>query len=557
MPFISQQQLLFLLRSAESEEARALVTQLMQTAPEPTLAEALATRADALSAEQAAIALEAVQRMFWRSAMGVLTLRLPSSGGVILSANPALSGLLELPPDALRGVALTTLLEIEEEELLRSAHEAIKGSVSLKLRTRAAPQRWLECELHAVMESAQLAGAALVARDITQQIEAAKQLTDEQRFVQVLQDSAPIAMCVTDEAGIYKTVNRAYCELYGYTEEELIGQPATIMVEEHERPRVYQAYKDFFAGRAPLALQQDWVVLRRDKSKRQIKLSNAMLELDDGRRYMVSNIVDVTEQRRGEELRTKLDARLAQSQKLESLGLLAGGIAHDFNNMITGILANAMFLRKSIKPNAEQYDALDDLEHTARRAASLIQTLTDYAGPRAATQSEQELGELVLDTLRLLRSSRSEVELLYHRPHGPLHVMMSASQLQQVILNLLINAIEASETCQSSVVSVSVEHRHVEELLLVDAITANPIEPGDYAVIVVQDWGVGISAEQQRVIFDPFFTTKAAGRGLGLASATSIIRAHSGAMLLQSMPGIGTRFELLLPIFSVRLYVNE
>lgn len=256
---------------------------------------------------------------------------------------------------------------------------------------------------------------------------------------------------------------------------------------------------------------------------------------------------EIQRRREAEADRKRLEAQFLQAQKLESLGVLAGGIAHDFNNILTGIIGYCDLARLELTPTSDAATYLDEAVNGARQAAELTQQLLAYSGKGKFVVSPTRLSELVSSTLRLLEVSISKqcvlrLDLMADQPA----CMADASQMRQVIMNLIINASDAIGE-RSGVIAVSTGAVWCDADYLVTGFGANDLPEGLYVTLEVSDTGIGMSAETQARIFDPFYSTKFTGRGLGLAAVMGIVRGHGGAIRVYSELGRGTTFKLLFP----------
>ncbi|MCC7363097.1 MAG: PAS domain S-box protein [Dehalococcoidia bacterium] len=250
--------------------------------------------------------------------------------------------------------------------------------------------------------------------------------------------------------------------------------------------------------------------------------------------------LDVTEQRRAE-------SSLLHAQKVESLAVLAGGMAHDFNNILTAILGNASIARALLPPGSPATELLDEVEHSGRRAADLAQQMLAYAGKAAAAITRVSLNELVRDTVQLLRVSMgAHLHISVALDADLPLVVADATQVRQVVMNLLINASDAIGSEPGSI-RVSTGRQMVSRKYLNACQLGDTAEPGPCVFIEVADTGPGMDESTRQRIFEPFFTTKFTGRGLGLAAVLGICRTHRGAIRLTTSPGTGTRFRVLLP----------
>ena len=249
---------------------------------------------------------------------------------------------------------------------------------------------------------------------------------------------------------------------------------------------------------------------------------------------------DVTERKR-------IESKLLEAQKLESLGVLAGGIAHDFNNLLTGILGNASVARMEVPPTSSAHSCLDQIEQAAERAADLCKQMLAYSGKGRFFVQRLDLSATVKSTADLIRLSISKSAVLKFSLANDLPAITAdATQIRQIIMNLVINASDAIGE-KSGVINVSTGAVHADHAYLSEAHLAPNLPEGDYVFLEVSDNGSGMSPETKKKIFDPFFTTKFTGRGLGLAAVLGIVRGHQGALKVYSEVGQGTTFKLLLP----------
>ncbi len=258
-------------------------------------------------------------------------------------------------------------------------------------------------------------------------------------------------------------------------------------------------------------------------------------------------IRDITERKQAEAERLEMERNILETQKLESLGVLAGGIAHDFNNLLTGVLGNATLARIELSESSPHQRHLERIESAARRAADLCRQMLAYSGRGRFVVEPLDLSRLVRDTMPLLNISISKtcVLRLNLAPALPA-VEGDATQLQQIIMNLVINASEAIGE-RSGVIAVSTGVMRADEEYLRTLRFNAGLQPGDFTILEVSDTGCGMDAATLARIFDPFFTTKFTGRGLGLAAVLGIVRGHTGGLKVHSEPGAGSTFRLLLP----------
>jgi len=252
---------------------------------------------------------------------------------------------------------------------------------------------------------------------------------------------------------------------------------------------------------------------------------------------------DITEQKRIEEA-------LQQAQRLDSIGMLAGGIAHDFNNMLTGIMTQISLAMRKLPADSGVDVHLDKAMRSAESASDLTQQLLAYAGKGTRHIKVFDLSQLVRETVTMLSGSLSDATQIYvNSAAASLPIEADTSQIQQVILNLVINAVEAAAPDDQGEITVTTRRMLLSEstdTLLINGEESLP--RGTYAALMVQDTGAGMDEETKQRIFDPFFTTKEAGHGLGLSATLGVVRSHRGVIVVESTPGRGTTFTVLLPL---------
>ena len=258
-------------------------------------------------------------------------------------------------------------------------------------------------------------------------------------------------------------------------------------------------------------------------------------------------VVQVFMRKRAERAVRASEERLRQAQKMESIGLLAGGVAHDFNNLLTSIMGNASLLQDEVFE--ESRDKLDALISATEKAADLTRQLLAYAGKGRFVVETLSLSRIVREMTNLLRASipKKVTVQLALKPDLP-GILADRGQLQQIVMNLVINAAEAIGTEQTGTVTVATRAQEVSEAdRILDEVTARPLAPGSYVRFEVADTGCGMDHETRKKIFDPFFTTKFMGRGLGLAALAGIVQQHHGAIRARDSAGPGRHVSRVSP----------
>ncbi len=275
--------------------------------------------------------------------------------------------------------------------------------------------------------------------------------------------------------------------------------------------------------------------------------------LDEGEvTGFVISASDITERKRKEEERLSLEAQLQHKQKLESLGVLAGGIAHDFNNLLVGILGNADLALHDLPPHSPAYRRINGIAKTARNCAELTNQMLAYSGKGKFMVADINLGSLVDDMKDLLQSCVSKKTTLeLSLPDQLPAITADASQIRQVVMNLVINAAEAIGEKPGRITVTAGSATCQRGCCCRDVFPEGKEWPGGpQLVLEVADTGSGLAPETRARIFDPFFTTKHTGRGLGLAAVHGIVRGHKGGIEIDSEPGKGTRFKVFFPALA-------
>ncbi|MFO0843301.1 MAG: PAS domain S-box protein [Gemmataceae bacterium] len=341
-------------------------------------------------------------------------------------------------------------------------------------------------------------------------------------------------------------------EMYGhYHRDPTLGPPTMAefldLVHPDDRPLILAAQGSAQNSRGPVSVEY-----RTDPARGPVRhLVGAVEAVRDGAGRVVllaGTTLDITERKRAEEQRRRLEAQLLHAQKLESLGVLAGGIAHDFNNLLTGILGYASLALMQLHPGSAACPLLLEVEKAAQRAAELTQQMLAYSGRGKFIVQPLRLDQVVQEMVNLLGTVVSKKASL-NLELEPATVEGDATQIRQVVMNLITNASDALEG-QCGVIAVRTGVRRAGEADLRSAYLAHDLPAGEYACVEVADTGCGMAPETLPRIFDPFFSTKFTGRGLGLAAVLGIVKGHRGAIKVDSARGQGTVFQVLLPAFA-------
>jgi PAS domain S-box-containing protein len=383
-----------------------------------------------------------------------------------------------------------------------------------------------------------LAMTAAIGRQIgefLERTEVRQRLAEREESYRVLTETASDGIVTMDGAGDILFSNAPAAEMFGYAREELIGANLTMLMPERMRD-IHAAgiSRHLMTGERHLRSWQIVPVTGLHRHGHEFPLEISLGEYRQGSKHIFVGVLrDTTE-------RGRLEEKMRQTAKLESLGVLAGGIAHDFNNLLTGILGNIGLANEILPENHPASGVLSDAMDASERAAHLTRQMLAYAGKGKFLVQPIDISELVREISTLVRTSIPKhvairLDLIRSLPL----VEADGTQLQQLLMNLVINAAEAIPADRQGIVLVTTRLQTVDE--------AGEAEPGDYVAIGVQDNGSGMDDATKAKIFDPFFTTKFTGRGLGLAAVSGIVRGHKGMLQLFSTPGQGTTFRVLLP----------
>ncbi len=263
---------------------------------------------------------------------------------------------------------------------------------------------------------------------------------------------------------------------------------------------------------------------------------------------MAGSITDITEQKNAENRRKKLEQKMQQAQKLESLGILAGGIAHDFNNLLLGIMGNADIMFYELSEGSPLQHRLLEIKKAARRASELTNQMLAYSGKGSFKIETIDINDVITDMDSLLESSISKkIKLTYELSTGLKLIKGDITQIRQIIMNLILNASEAIGNTPGTISIKTYLTECTEEII--DHLSINfSMKPGQYLCMEVSDTGCGIDPDKIKQIFDPFYTTKFTGRGLGLSAVSGIIKSHNAGLLVDSELGTGTTFRIYFPV---------
>lgn len=436
--------------------------------------------------------------------------------------------------------ALRHVEPADEQGLRRALAACLSGrdSVDYSFRVRGpdGALRWLRVRVQAAAETP--GGAALVygvSQDITAARQAEQAIAEtETRFRALVEGLQRVSVQGYDSQRRVIFWNGASEQLYGYTREEALGrQLEDLIIPAEMRELVIEGTKQWLASGVVSVPAEELVLRHKDGSPVHVFSSHTMQRSLSGEAQLYCVDVDLSDRVAAEAQRQQLEARLREAQKLEALGTMAGGIAHDFNHVLGAVLANVTLARETLPADHPALVQLDLIARSGRRARRMVQQILSFSRRQAMELQPVDLVKEARQALGLLQASRQpDVELVLTHDEPPLWVNADAAQMQQVLMNLCTNAIQA---LPASGGRVEVDLRRLPD--------------GQHLRLTVRDNGSGMDAATQARIFEPFFTTKAAGQGsgLGLSVVHGIVLAHHGMIQLDSRPGGGTCFRIDLP----------
>jgi two-component system, cell cycle sensor histidine kinase and response regulator CckA len=394
-------------------------------------------------------------------------------------------------------------------------------------------------------EEGNVAGAIESIRDITARKLAEKALHEsEERFSRFFRASPVPSSISRWSDSQFADVNDAFLGLCGYTREELIGHTSLelgLWVNPEHRAKMVEMLKDHGKIRD---IETQFV--RKSGDIIDVLCFAEIIDIAGGK-YILSLGYDITERKRGEEERKKLEEQLFQSQKMESVGRLAGGVAHDFNNMLGVIIGRAeIALEQDVSTGIKHH--LNEILKASQRSADLTRQLLAFARKQTAAPKILDLNDTISGMLKMLRRLIGEdIDLSWQPGLDLWKVKIDPSQVDQILANLVVNARDA-------ISGTGAVTMRTENVVIDDSNRAEIPEfiPGEYVLLTVSDTGAGMSREVRENIFEPFFTTKEVGKGtgLGLSTVYGIIKQNDGFIYVASEPGKGTTFRIYLPRFD-------
>ena len=373
--------------------------------------------------------------------------------------------------------------------------------------------------------------------ELVRQVRALRSSEEKSRKLYETVEQSPVAVMITDTDGRIEYVNPKFIEITGYAAEEVIGQNPRILKSGDMDESTYRRLWETIAHGS--VWHGEFRNLKRDGELFTVKATIAPLRSPSGKiTHYIGIQEDVTEWR-------QLENELIQSQKMEAVGRLAGGVAHDFNNILTAIIGYASIIDMQTEQGSFVQEQVRQILAAAERAAELTRGLLAYSRKQTSNPQQVDLGAAVLRTEKLLKSLIGEdISLNCQAAQGQSFVMADQLQLEQVLINLVVNARDAMPA--GGTIAIESSAAEIDGQFVRDHGFGRP---GRYGVLTVTDNGCGMDEKTANRVFEPFFTTKEVGKGtgLGLSVAYGIVKKHEGYITCRSRPGEGSTFSVFLP----------
>ncbi|MEW6669827.1 MAG: response regulator [Thermodesulfobacteriota bacterium] len=474
--------------------------------------------------------------------------------GRYLSANPALARILgyesaEDLMDSVKDIAAQIYVDPQrrlEFARLMETRNGVSG-LEAELYRKDGSRIWVMASGRAVRDEH---GKTLyyegVLEDITSMKRAELVLRESEEKYRLLVESIRTEYLIYrhDVHGVFTYLSPSVTDLLGYSVEEFQMHYRTFMTD-NPINRDVDRYTELCIQGIP---QQPYEVelWHKDGRKRRLEIAETPLLGQDGKVVAVQGIAhDITERKRAEEEKAKLEAQLVQSQKLEAIGRLTGGIAHDFNNLLTPIIGNAEMALSDMSREDPLHEAMEEIRNAGASAASLTRQLLAFSRKQILQPTIMDLNGVVRDMDKMFRRIIGEdVEMQCTLTRDLGRVEADVGQVEQVLMNLVVNARDAMP--RGGKLTLETRNVELDESYARDHIA---VTPGPYVMLAVSDTGVGMSKEVQARIFEPFFTTKEKGKGtgLGLSTVYGIVKQSKGNIWVYSEQGRGSTFKVYLP----------
>jgi PAS domain S-box-containing protein len=466
--------------------------------------------------------------------------------GKITAFNPAAERLFKFSTEKTIGTSITTLcaphLQKQQSEILALLEDkkALEAVETERLTTEgvAIP---VEMTLHLrTDENGRPLGTSAIMRDISDRIQNRREI----RKFKTIFDNSIYGSAIVSLEGQIEYINNYFANIHGYSQEELIGQNLSIFHSEDQMKQVLEINKNIIktGHYEPIEVYH---INRDGKEFPMLMTAIILTDENDKPESIVASAVDISAQKAVEAQKSALEKHALEGLRLESLGRLAGGVAHDLNNLLYPIIAFGEILQEDLQTDQEAQKSVNGILGAAFRARNLVSQLLAFGGKQALDYHSVDLNEVIRDFEKLLRKTiREDIEIEIRQDPSIKPILADKGQIEQIILNLSINAADAmSDKGKLTISTKSVTLDYFNENQ-----HACPA-PETYSMLIISDTGSGMDDKTMKHLFEPFFSTKGSlGTGLGLATVHGIVKQHKGNIEVESRINIGTTFSICFPV---------
>ncbi len=440
---------------------------------------------------------------------------------------------------------------VVDHHIRRLKGEEVPPAYSFRILREDGTVKWVEFNT-AVIQWKERPATLSFLNDITARKQAEEALRKSEEFFKEITENSSDVIIIADKNGDIKYCSRSIERFSGYKPEELIGKSGFTFIHPDDLER---AVDDF--GKAILttdsAIPNEFRLVRKDGSTRYFDGMGKNLLDNPAVAGFIMNIRDITDRRRAEEEKRRLEERLQRAHKMEAIGTLAGGIAHDFNNLLMGIQGYTSLTLLTLDPDDPNRERLKRIQEQVQSGAELTRQLLGFARGGRYEVKPADINDVIQKTSSMFGRTKKEITIHTKYETNLCPVEVDLGQMEQVFMNLYVNAWQAMPGGGNIYLETENVFLNNEKALLYS------VKPGKYVKITVTDTGTGMDEKTRERIFDPFFTTKAMGRGtgLGLATVYGIINGHKGMINVYSEIGHGTTFTIYLPASEKEVVKEE
>ena len=470
--------------------------------------------------------------------------------GCINFVNPQFYRLTGYTADEAKGMHLNKLIHPDDLKMViscfnkRLAGKKVPKNYEARIMSKAGETIYIDNSASAIKKDDQITGVLMIMRDISKR----KRAEEEIRMLAHTFKSINDCVNISDMDNNIISVNRAFCDVYGYKKEEIIGKNTSVLWSP-------LTPKEVTSEILPQTLKGGWqgelYNRRKDGSDFPIYLSTSVIRDENGKPIaMVGVSREITEQKLVQEEKEKLQAQLLHAQKMEAIGTLAGGVAHDFNNLLTVIQGHTELTMMDLSEDDPIYHDMKEVYRASVRAANLTRQLLLFSRQQSMELIPLNINEIIDNLLKMLQRLIGEnIAIKTYLQTDLWAVRADAGNIEQVVTNIAVNARDAMP--EGGEITILTENIHLDEDDCRNIIDARP---GNFVRLVIEDTGNGMDEETAKRIFEPFFSTKGPGKGtgLGLSVVYGIIKQHNGWINVYSEPGQGSIFKIYLPAVQIK-----